>query len=282
MRALSVLTLEVTMASRRARQSRSCKPALKIIATFLTSSDSRWWFIILNVPILMLCPIAELDEAEAEEATKPLPKEWYVSGFLTHSYPIGNLLKVNGDKIPDTSFDSGMGGGLKIGAFPSFTSVFGAEVELSGYGGSITAPQTVVGDRVRSAQLDTTAFNFMVNVLARYPGDFIQPYAGVGLGFSILDLDGHTQSSAGIREPDSVTGFAMQGLIGVRLLVTNQFFGFAEYKPSLFLGKEGDACIKCSGGKYSSCRRIPNCTTPPLHSLNFQSHCVAAGIGFRF
>ncbi|OQW64445.1 MAG: hypothetical protein BVN28_03315 [Nitrospira sp. ST-bin4] len=268
------------MASRRARQSRSCAPALKVIATFLTSSDSRWWLIILNMPILIMCPIAEIDEAEAEEAARPLPKEWYVSGFLTHHYPIGSLLKVDGDKIPDTRFDGAMGGGLKIGAFPSYTSVFGAEVELSGYGGSITAPQTVVGNRVRSAQLDTTVFNFMVNVLARYPGDFMQPYAGVGLGFSILGMDGHTQSSAGMYEPDSVSGLAVQGIIGVRLIVTDHLFGFAEYKPALFSGKEGDRCTTCS--RYGGCRRIPNCTTPPLHNLNFQSHCVAVGIGFRF
>ena len=268
------------MASRRARQPRSCESALKIIATFLTSSDSRWWFIVLNVPILLVCPIAELDEAEAEEGAKPLPKELYVSGFLTHSYLIGSLLKVNGDKIPDTRFDGAMGGGLKIGAFPSFTSIFGAEVELSGYGGSITAPQTMVDNRVRSAHLDTTVFNFMVNVLARYPGDFIQPYAGAGLGFSILGMDGHTQSSIGILEPDSVTGLAVQGIIGARLIVTDHLFGFAEYKPSLFFGKEGDRCTTCS--RYSGCRRIANCTTPPLHSLHFQSYCLVVGIGFRF
>ena len=267
------------MASRRARQPRPCEPALKIIATFLTSSDSRWWFIVLNVPMLLVCPIAELDEAEAEEAAEPLRKEWYVSGFLTHSYPIGSLLKVSGDKIPDARGKDATGGGLKIGGFPSFKSVFGGEIEISGHGGSITAPQTVVGNRVRSAQLDTTVFNFMVNALARYPGDFIQPYAGVGLGFSILEMDGHTQSSAGIREPDSLSGLTVQGIIGVRLIVTNHLFGFVEYKPALFSGTEGDGCTIC--GRYS-CRRRANCTPRPTHSLHSQSHCVAVGIGFRF
>ncbi|TKB67784.1 MAG: porin family protein [Nitrospira sp.] len=267
------------MASQRARQSRSGKSTLKIIAVFLNSSDSRWWFILFNLPILIMCPIAELDEAEAEEAAEPLRKEWYVSGFLLRSYPIGGSLKVDGDKIPDTSFNSATGGGLKIGVFPSYKSVFGAEVELSGHGGSITAPQTVVGNTVRSTQLDTTQFNFMVNALARYPGDIIQPYAGVGLGFSILGLDGYTQSSDGILEPDGFAGFALQGIIGVRLLVTNHLFGFVEYKPMLFTGKEGDRCTICT--KYS-CQRRANCTTPPLHSLQFQSHCVAVGVGFRF
>lgn len=276
---LSVRTLEVTVVSQRARQSRSGKSTLKIIAVFLSSSDSRWWFILFNLPILIMCPIAELDEAEAEEAAEPLRKEWYVSGFLLRSYPIGGSLKVDGDKIPDTSFNSATGGGLKIGVFPSYKSVFGAEVELSGHGGSITAPQTVAGNTVRSTQLDTTQFNFMVNALARYPGDIIQPYAGVGLGFSILGLDGYTQSSDGILEPDGFAGFALQGIIGVRLLVTNHLFGFVEYKPMLFTGKEGDRCTICT--KYS-CRRRANCTTPPLHSLQFQSHCVAVGVGFRF
>lgn len=269
------------MASRRARQSRPCDPALKIIATFLTSSDSRWWFIVINVPMLLLCPIAELDEAEAEDVAEPLRREWYVSGFLLRSYPIGGSLKVEGDKIPDTTFDGATGGGLKIGVFPSaFRSVVGTEFEVSGgHGGSITAPDTQVGRTVRSAHLDMTQVNFMVNALVRYPGDFIQPYAGVGLGFSVLGIDGHTQSSAGIREPDSLGGVTLQGIFGVRVLVTNRLFGFAEYKPALFFGKEGDGCTVCS--RYT-CYKKANCTPHPAHSLNFQSHCVAVGIGVRF
>lgn len=263
------------MASPRTRQRRPCEPTLKVIAMFLSDSDSRWWFIILNLPILIVCPIAELDAAETEESAEPLPKEWYLSGFLMRSYPIGGTLKFDGDKIPDTRFDSATGGGLKIGAFPSSKSVFGAEVELSGHGGSITAPQTVFGNTVRSAQLNMTVFNFMGNALARYPGDVIQPYAGVGLGLSILGTDGRTQSSAGVREPDSLVGLTVQGIIGVRLLVTNHLFGFAEYKPALLFGKEGDGC---GSGKY----RRTNCTPRPTHNLNSQSHYVAVGVGFRF
>ncbi len=271
----SVRTLEVTMASRRARQPRRCEPTLKIMALFFRSSDSRWWFIILNLPILIVCPIAELDTAEAEESAEPLLKEWYVSGFLMRSYPIGGTLKFDGDKIPDTRFDRATGGGLKIGVFPSTKSIFGAEVEASGHGGSITAPQTVLGNTVRSAQLDMTLFNFMVNALARYPGDIIQPYVGTGLGLSILGMDGHTQSSAGIREPDSLLGLTLQGIIGLRLLVTHHLFGFAEYKPALLFGIEGDGC---GSGKY----RRTNCTPRPTHSLNTQSHAVSVGIGYRF
>ncbi len=263
------------MVTRRARQPRSSEPTLKLIAMFLSSSDSRWWFILLNLPILIVCPIAELDAAETEESTEPLPKEYYVSGFLMRSYRIGGTLKFDGDKIPGTSFNSATGGGLKIGVFPSFKSVFGAEVEVSGHGGSITAPQTVIGNTARSAQIDTTVFNFMVNALARYPGDYIQPYTGVGLGLSILGTDGYIQSSAGIREPDSLLGLTIQGIIGVRRLVTNHLFGFAEYKPALLVATEGDGC---GSGKY----RRASCTPRPTHSLNSQSHYVSVGIGYRF
>ena len=263
------------MASRRARQSRRCEPTLKTIATFLSDSDSRWWFIVLNLPMLIVCPIAELDAAETEESAEPLPKEWYMSGFLTRSYPIGGTLKFDGDKIPDTRFDRATGGGLKIGVFPSYKSIFGAEIEASVHRGTIRAPQTVLGNTVRYAQLYMTAFNFMVNALARYPGDIIQPYAGAGLGLSILGMDGHTQRSAGIREPDSLLGLTLQGIIGVRLLVTHQLFGFAEYKPVLLFGTEGDGC---GSGKY----RRTNCTPRPTHNLNTQSHYVSVGIGYRF
>jgi opacity protein-like surface antigen len=267
------------MASHRSRQPRSYEPTLKTISMFLTCSDSRWWFILLNVPMLLLCPIAELDTAEAEESTEPLSKELYVSGFLTRSYLIGGTLKFAGDKIPDTRFDGAIGGGLRIGVFPSYKSIFGAEIEISGPGQSITAQHTVSGGTVRSAQLDMTQINFMANVLARYPGDVIQPYTGVGLGLSMIETNGHTQSSAGIREPDSLSGLTLQGIIGIRLLVTNHLFGFAEYKPTLFVGKEGDGCG--SGyGKYSY--RKANCTPRPTHSLNSQSHSVVVGIGFRF
>ncbi|MGC4095476.1 MAG: outer membrane beta-barrel protein [Nitrospira sp.] len=263
------------MASRRARQPRRCEPTLKIIAMFLRDSDSRWWFIMLNLPMLIVCPIAELDAAETEEPAEPLPKEWYLSGFLMRSYPIGGTLKFDGDKIPDARFDSATGGGLKIGVFPSSKSIFGAEVELSGHRAAITAPRTVSGNTVRSAQLDMTAFNFIVNALTRYPGDIIQPYAGVGLGLSILGTDGRTQSSAGIREPDSLFGLTMQGILGVRLLVTHHLFGFAEYKPALSFGTEGDGC---GSGKY----RRTNCTPRPTHSLNTHSHSMSVGIGYRF
>ena len=264
------------MVSRRTRQPRSSEPTLKTIAVFLSSSDSRWWFILFNLPILIVCPIAELDAAETEESAEPLPKEWYVSGFLMRSYPIGSTLKFDGDKIPDTSFDSATGGGLKIGVFPSYKSVFGAEVEVSGHGGSITAPQTVVGDTVRSAQLDTTKLNFMVNALVRYPGDYIQPYTGVGLGLTIILTDGQTQSSSGLRDTESLSGLTLQGIIGARLIITDHLFGFAEYKPALFfLGKEDDGC---GSGKY----RKRSCIPRPIHSLDSQSHYVSVGIGYRF
>jgi opacity protein-like surface antigen len=268
------------MASRRARQPRPCEPTLKIIAMFLSSSDSRWWFIVLNLPMLLVCPIAELDAAETEESAEPLPKEfereWYMSGFLTRSYPIGGTLKFDGDKIPDTRFDGATGGGLKIGVFPSYKSIFGAEFEASGHRGTIMAPQTVFGNTVRSAQLDTTVLNFMVNTLVRYPGDFIQPYTGVGLGLTIILTDGQTQSSSGIRETESLSGLTLQGIIGARLMITDHLFGFAEYKPALFfLGKEDDGC---GSGKY----RKRNCIPRPIHSLDSQSHYVSVGIGYRF
>lgn len=260
------------MASRRARQPRRCEPTLKIIAMLLSDSDSRWWLIVLNLPMLLLCPITGLDAAEAGESAKFLPTEWYVSGFLMRSYPIGGTLKIDGDRIPDTRFDSAMGGGLKIGAFPSPKSVLGAEFEASGHGGSITAPQTVVGTRVRSNQLDTTQFNLMVNALVRYPGDFIQPYAGIGLGFSVLQADGHIQSSSGIRETGSFFGGTGQGIIGVRLLITDYLFGFTEYKPTLFQGCDD---------KYRHIRKS-NCALRQFHRLDSQSHHVSVGIGFRF
>ncbi|MFZ3013707.1 MAG: outer membrane beta-barrel protein, partial [Nitrospira sp.] len=222
--------------------------------------------------ILIVCPIAELDAAETENFALPLLKDWYVSVFLMRSYPIGGTLIFDGDKIPDTTFGSTTGGGLKIGAFSSNNSVWGVEFEVSGHRGTIRAPQTVVGNTVRSAQIDTTVINLMLNALARYPGDYIQPYTGVGVGFSVLQTDGHTQSSSGIRETGSLFGGTVQGIIGVRLMITDDLFGFTEYKPTLFGG--------CSD-KYVYIRKS-SCTLGPIHRLDSQSHYVTAGIGYWF
>lgn len=224
--------------------------------------------------MLIVCPVAGLGAAEAGEAAEPLPTEWYGSGFLTRNTPIGSILRFGDDEIPHTSFSGATGGGLKVGVFPRFfKSILGGEIEAVGHGGSFTAPQTASGGTIRSAQLDTTLFNFRANLIARYPGDLIQPYIGGGLGLSFVNVDGQVQSAAGNRTSSEVLiGAGVQVILGVRLIVTNHVFGFAEYRYGVVFVEGDDGC----SGKDE------DCAPKPTIGLEHLTHDIAVGIGFRF
>jgi opacity protein-like surface antigen len=117
--------------------------------------------------------------------------------------------------------------GLKVGHFFDGLKYFGGEAELytatpylkqqqltlSSPSGSQTA--TIPGAHLR---VTTAAFN----VVYRYPGQVIQPYAGVGLGFSWF------------TSPTSTAGAAVRPglnvLAGTRVFVTEQMSLFGEYK----------------------------------------------------
>ena len=117
--------------------------------------------------------------------------------------------------------------GLKIGHFLDNLKYFGGEAELytatpylkqqqltlSSPSGTQTA--TIPGAHQR---VTTAAFN----VVYRYPGQVVQPYAGVGLGFFWFAPPTSTAGSA-VRPGVNV-------LAGTRAFVTKQVAVFGEYK----------------------------------------------------
>lgn len=237
-----------------------------------TSTAPFLWLILITLPfgagvIFILVPPADAQDSDELRLGEP-----YVSAFLTRSSPIGGDISFRGDEIPSLSIDGGTGGGLKVGAYVRpYKRVFGAELDIFGNGGNLTAPRTTNGGATRFVDQNLTLINALLNVLARYPGDLIQPYVGAGAGISLGIFDGDIQSAAGRHGSYSTIGFAAQGLAGVRLKLTEHFFGFAEYKyfVALFDTKE------CQGtGEQEQCR--------PFYKFDYQSNYATVGVGFTF
>lgn len=235
------------------------------------------WFMSMTFPIvsglLMDCGVA----AYAEETERRRSIEPYVSGFITRSAPISAGLSLGGDDIPATTLTGSSGGGMKVGAFfKPFHYAFGAELEVFGHGGNVTAPMTTNGGVTRFTNQNLTMVNTMVNLLARYPGDFIQPYVGFGPGLSIAILDGKTQTATGPREgSSSLVGLAFQGIAGTRLNLTKHIFVFGEYKYFVGQADEGR-----SEEEEQQCRDTGNC--PPIYKFDYETHYVTVGVGFSF
>jgi len=254
------------------RQHRVCES--RDAAYFPVVPSPTFLIVLVQVPLALIVCFDALSVAEAQESGHPLTNEFYVGAFATRSNPTGSDISLGGDKIPQASFSSSTGGGIKGGIFPKFfRSYLGGEIEAFGHGGTIRAPQTVSGGVTRSADLNMAVVTVIGNLIARYPGDLFQPYVGAGLGWSYIGLSGRTQSSAGLRtSPDQTFGITVQALVGLRLILTNHFFGFAEYKYAYTYGEGDDGCDSAN----KSCQPLP------IHALDFQRHYISLGVGFRF
>ncbi|ALA60928.1 outer membrane protein [Nitrospira moscoviensis] len=226
---------------------------------------------IIGTTMLMAVLVqAAFAQAEAPPAGGPTPtsasppkakNEFYGALSILGTIPIDENLDVGGTAVPNTNVKGSVGAGLKAGIIPKFTNgMVGVEGEVFGHGGNVTAPQ---------AQGDLAVINFMVNVIARYPGEVIQPYIGTGIGVSAGQL-----SDANIRAGSSqLTGkstdgaFAYQFLGGIRAYVTKGIFLFGEYK------------YFAANYKWES-EGIG--TGSPATKLDFRTQIVSGGIGISF
>jgi len=185
--------------------------------------------------------------------------ESYVAGFAGYGLS-AQLSNVRGaDSAGFTGSNLGLQNspiyGFKVGHFLDNLKYFGSEVEvysatpflkqqqftLSGPSGTATA--TVPGGHQRV----TTA---AVNLVYRYPGQVIQPYAGAGLGWFWFTTPTTTAGSA-VREGLNV-------LAGVRVLVTHQMAVFGEYKYNH---------TSFPGGDFKA---------------NYNAHFAVFGVGYHF
>lgn len=210
--------------------------------------------------------------AEAGNAAEETKTEAYISLYILGSNPLNRNLKLSDDQFPQTSVSGGLGGGIKAGIYPAFANrILGIEAELFGHNGDIVAPLTTTGGVTRSANAKLNVVNAMANLLLRYPHEVVQPYVGVGGGVSGGFLRGANiqNSQQGILTDDAGdAAFAFQFLGGVRVNVSDRFYLFSEYKYFLANYKWKSVDPLGAGG--------------PSASLDFRTHIVAGGVGFRF
>lgn len=166
-----------------------------------------------------------------------------------------------------TNIKGSAGAGLKAGVYPGATGgVLGLEGEFFGHGGKLKTP----GGAFPSADANLLVLNSMLNLLARYPGDTIQPYVGAGIGVSLAqlrDLNFRTNSGVGAGKAGDIA-FAYQFLAGVRAYVQKKVFLFGEYK---YFGSSYDWKSETASGGAG-----------PTTSLTFQTHLAIAGLGVSF
>ena len=198
--------------------------------------------------------------------------EAYFAPYLLGTFPVDKTMSLGGNGFANETFRGtnikGSGGaGLKAGAYPSATGgVLGLEGEFFGHGGKLKTPDGAFP----SADANLLVLNSMINLLARYPGDVIQPYGGAGIGVSIAqlrDINFRTNSGA-MTGKGSDAAFAYQFLAGVRAYVQKKVYLFGEYK---YFGSSYDWKSEYASG-----------SSGPTTSLTFHTHLVAVGLGLSF
>ncbi len=212
-------------------------------------------------------PASVPDASQAKEKT-----EFYVSLFMQGSFPLNRPVRLQDDPFTNTDVQGGLGGGLKVGVFPAFAGrVVGLEAEFSGLDGKVNAPMATTGGVTRSANFRLQSINAMANLLLRYPGEVIQPYIGVGAGLSggfARDLNLQQSTIGVIRENAGDGAFAYQFLGGVRANVSDRVFLFTEYKYFV--------------ANYQWESELANGSHGPSFTLNYRTHIISGGLGFRF
>ena len=139
----------------------------------------------LGVVILsLLAGSLNVDAQDSSEAN-PGKTEGYVSLYGLYTSLKTSNISLGSAEFPNTSLDNGFGGSIKVGEVPKFARGFlGAELDVFGLGSDITSPQALVGGLPRFFNGTLISINSMINVVARYSGEYLQPYGGVGGGGS--------------------------------------------------------------------------------------------------
>jgi opacity protein-like surface antigen len=197
-----------------------------------------------------------VDQSSSQSAT-----ERYVAAFggVSISQSFTNVSGIGEDasiKFSNLGLKGSGIGGLKLGFSPSSAKWMAMETELFYASphikqqtitatGSITSSDDFPGTHIRMA---TWAFNWIV----RYPGEWVQPYVGAGLGIfwgRISDSPSSSDTSPGLN-----------ALAGLRVKMGQHFMLFSEYKYNR-------ASFDFSNANF--------------HVL-YQAHYVVGGLGWSF
>ena len=174
------------------------------------------------------------------------------------SWPVDKPI-FNQGVVQDASVRNGYGAGVKVSLFPNFTGrIVGLEIDSSGHGSAISFTNRAAGAEAATSRSDLVIFNTMINLVVRYPGEWIQPYIGIGGGWS----DGIllNPNIAGRSDQDGETAWTLgyQFLGGTKINLSSRLFLFGEYRYfSANYHWEGLA-------------------------LDFRTHYGVAGVGLRF
>lgn len=238
-----------------------CWPRFRCISSATTARLS------LGLTLAISFAAASVFAQETSPIEEPSPKsrsEIFGGLYVLGSFPKNRNLNIGGEELPSTVVRNGAGAGARTGIFPAFTNrVLGIQGEIFGLGSEITAPQTVGSGGVQSGRTTLLAWNTLVSLVLRYPGEQFQPYIGIGAGWSSAllvgtDLTKGTATQSGVSHD---TGFARQYMAGLRTNMTGRLFLFGEYKYFMT--------------HYSGSGSLQP-------SLDFRAHIVAVGVGLSF
>ena len=180
--------------------------------------------------------------------------EWYVGGQAGFVKP-NDLKKVegvgsaNGISLSDLDLENTLGYGVKAGYFfPDDFDWLGLEFEVftanphvkqqkvtAGFGGNSSPLGTLDGSHLR---IITPA----VNLMFRFPGYYVEPYAGIGIGAFWARLSDSTGSDNDIAPGANILG-------GVRFYLNENIAFFTEYKYNYTKFKFKDSLFEAT---YSS------------------------------
>jgi hypothetical protein len=179
-----------------------------------------------------------------------------LSQSFTNVHGVGDNASV---QVSDLALARSGIGGVKLGFSPSSAKWLAMETEvfyssahvkqqtITATGGSGTASADVPGSHTRMA---TWAFNWIL----RYPGEWIQPYAGAGLGI----FWGRLADPGGTSSADTSPG--LNALAGLRVKLGQHLVMFSEYKYN---------------------RASFDFSNADFHVL-YQAHYVVGGLGWSF
>ncbi len=205
-----------------------------------------------------------VDRRVVDQPTTQSASERYVAAFggvsfsqsFTHVHGTGTDASVN---VSDLALKGTGIGGLKLGFSPAGAKWVALETEVF-YSSPHFKAQTVTVTGSRGSQsgdfagshtrMATWAFNWIL----RYPSEWIQPYAGAGLGI----FWGRLADSGGTSSTDTSPG--LNALAGLRVKVGQHLVLFSEYKYN---------------------RASFDFSNADFHVL-YQAHYVVGGLGWSF
>ena len=146
------------------------------------------------------------------------------------SWPVDKPI-FNQGVVEDASLQNGFGGGVKVSLFPNFTRrIVGMEIDSSGHGSAISFGGRGAGMQSAHSHSDLLVFNTMINVLVRYPGERIQPYVGIGGGWTHGILLNPNIAGRSDQDFEAARALGYQFLAGARVNISPRVFLFGEYR----------------------------------------------------